>query len=855
MRLPRVLLDGHQHSGEGPSEAGSVLAPASSPPSTFLHPSSPFFNPSHIIHTSQGFRAFPWTGISILVKDHLKLGPAAAQLMTSTAYMPWSVKPLYGGGRRIPYIIIANALSLLSWLALAFVPSLAASAAPFTLLLVLQNVGAAMADVVIDAMPEKRHSLGALQAASPAPFTLLLVLRNLEAAMADVVIDAMVAEAAKGEKERYAGDLQSLSWFSMAAGGVVGSLLGGPALKTLQPHGIESEESGELGEWEKVVPEQVVPEQQEEESVEGKGKEMGSDLFEPSRGKADEKSLEAVGARKKDGEGKEGDEVGGGKEEGGGEKSVAGEQSTGLRQRRGREGGDGEGGKGNAAETGRAEGAEEARKRRSEERSRRKAAGGLGRKVLDLVTALWHAVMSPDIFWPMAWFMTSCAVMPTLTSSLFYFHTNHLHLYLLTNHFQPHPSSLCLHLVPTLTSSLFCFHTNHLHLDPSLRTISNPIRLPSASTVLPSPTFPQAHGMVHDVLPMAWFMTSCAVVPTLTSSLFYFHTNHLHLDPSFLGSTKVMILCLPLQSHSPTPPSPNPLPATPPFSHTPFPTCSFMAPTSPSSLPKVIGWAGLMLGTLLYNTRLKYVPIRRIFMWVHISMAVCTIADTLLTSRLNLRLGIPDTVFLLGSAAVSDAVNQFKSSCWTQLLFPSSLHYPSNFMPFCPSRAVTVPLPLPPYLHPVKSHPGSCHSSCSLSAPLNPPLSSFAPSNPPSLHLPFRFMPFLVLSARLCPPGIEGTLFALFMSAYNFGNTLSGYMGATLATRLGITATSFDNLTLGVTIQAVCTLLPILFLRCVPANMTGVGDEGKQSVRVVEEQREDEVSRKHTGSKRPKKHE
>ncbi|CAI5979368.1 unnamed protein product [Closterium sp. NIES-65] len=608
MRLPRVLLDGHQHSGEGPSEAGSVLAPASSPPSTFLHPSSPFFNPSHIIHTSQGFRAFPWTGISILVKDHLKLGPAAAQLMTSTAYMPWSVKPLYGivsdcvpirGGRRIPYIIIANALSLLSWLALAFVPSLAASAAPFTLLLVLQNVGAAMADVVID---------------------------------------AMVAEAAKGDKERYAGDLQSLSWFSMAAGGVVGSLLGGPALKTLQPHGIshgnrmsggsESEESGELGEWEKVVPEQVVPEQQEEESVEGKGKEMGSDLFEPSRGKADEKSVEAVGARKKDGEGKEGDEVGGGKEEGGGEKSVAGEQSTGLRQRRGREGGDGEGGKGNAAETGRAEGAEEARKRRSEERSRRKAAGGLGRKVLDLVTALWHAVMSPDIFWP-----------------------------------------------------------------------------------------------------MAWFMTSCAVVPTLTSSLFYFHTNHLHLDPSFLGSTKV------------------------------------------------IGWAGLMLGTLLYNTRLKYVPIRRIFMWVHISMAVCTIADTLLTSRLNLRLGIPDTVFLLGSAAVSDAVNQFK------------------------------------------------------------------------------FMPFLVLSARLCPPGIEGTLFALFMSAYNFGNTLSGYMGATLATRLGITATSFDNLTLGVTIQAVCTLLPILFLRCVPANMTGVGDEGKQAVRVVEEQREDEVSRKHTWSKRPKKHE
>ncbi|CAI5516930.1 unnamed protein product [Closterium sp. Naga37s-1] len=97
-----------QHSGGGPSEAGTVLVPASFPFLTPHHHFSPFFILPPSNHTPHGFRAFPWAGINILGKDYLNLGPAAAQLMTSTAYMPWSVKPLYGGGRRIPYIIIAN---------------------------------------------------------------------------------------------------------------------------------------------------------------------------------------------------------------------------------------------------------------------------------------------------------------------------------------------------------------------------------------------------------------------------------------------------------------------------------------------------------------------------------------------------------------------------------------------------------------------------------------------------------------------------------------------------------------------------------------------------------------------------
>jgi hypothetical protein len=70
--------------------------------------------------------------------------------------------------------------------------------------------------------------------------------------------------------------------------------------------------------------------------------------------------------------------------------------------------------------------------------------------------------------------------------------------------------------------------------------------------------------------------------------------------------------------------------------------------------------------------------------------------DLLLVTRVNLRLGIPDHIFVLGDEAVSRA---FKRLC---------------------------------------------------------------------------MMPVYVLAARIVPPGIEGTVFALLMSASNFGGEMSG---------------------------------------------------------------------------------
>ena len=79
------------------------------------------------------------------------------------------------------------------------------------------------------------------------------------------------------------------------------------------------------------------------------------------------------------------------------------------------------------------------------------------------------------------------------------------------------------------------------------------------------------------------------------------------------------------------------------------------------------------------------------------------------------------------------------------------------------------------------------------------------------------WMPVLVLSARLCPKGVEATLFALLMSIWNLSGLLSHEFGALLTSWLGVTENNFDQLWLLVVITNLSTLLPLPFLGWLPA--------------------------------------
>lgn len=78
------------------------------------------------------------------------------------------------------------------------------------------------------------------------------------------------------------------------------------------------------------------------------------------------------------------------------------------------------------------------------------------------------------------------------------------------------------------------------------------------------------------------------------------------------------------------------------------------------------------------------------------------------------------------------------------------------------------------------------------------------------------FMPVLVLAARLCPEGMEATLFATLMSVSNGGSVLGGLFGAGLTQVLGITKDRFDNLALLIIICNLSSLLPLPLLHLLP---------------------------------------
>ena len=78
------------------------------------------------------------------------------------------------------------------------------------------------------------------------------------------------------------------------------------------------------------------------------------------------------------------------------------------------------------------------------------------------------------------------------------------------------------------------------------------------------------------------------------------------------------------------------------------------------------------------------------------------------------------------------------------------------------------------------------------------------------------FMPVLVLAARLCPEGIEATLFALLMSVINISSLCSFQLGALLTHVFGVTESNFDNLWILIVIANLSSLLPLPFLKWLP---------------------------------------
>ncbi|CAN6452251.1 unnamed protein product [Victoria cruziana] len=703
-----------------------------------------------LIYFIQGFRSFVWMAVSFQLKDMLRLSPSTSQFLVSIAHSPWSIKPLYGifsdcipihGKKRLPYLVLATLLCLVPWLILGLSESLRSSSTSLTVFLTAQNIGSAMADVVVD---------------------------------------AMIAEAVRFERAAYAGDLQLISWSAMALGGISGSLLGGYSLSNVKiPRNYiifsalnfvqllscafvkEASFTSTTSASENTADDLVdscntaktklnlsMDDDPNKESLmidRGQTNKQNGELSAVSEELDDvvhEERVSNVNAFVV-----EADDFG-----------------TIRRRKKTKE-------------------VEELRNnfKPSEIAKCHKKKSPVLKWLLSWLTgvyslfrAVWNISMPSEIVkrhlmkplvmkwllslrmgiyglsqavrnismpseiakchWmkplAMKWMLSlstgvyglseavrnisvssniaKCHWMKTLAMKWLLFLRASVYglsqavrnIYMSSAIVKPQKKPLVLKWLLSLTTGVYGLTRAVVNIYMPAEVVmrwKKPLAMKWLSSLHTGVrSLFEAFRQPIILRPMTWFFIARVTVPNISILMFYYQTEFLQMDSSFVGTTRV------------------------------------------------VGWCGLMLGSFIYSRFLKHIKLRRILMWAQVGLACLVLLDIALVSRLNVLVGVSDKTMVLGVSALTDGIQQLK------------------------------------------------------------------------------LMPFLIISGRLCPPGIEGTLFALFMSINNLGATLSSLLGAGLASALHIQAEAFKNLLLANFIRLICCFIPISFLFLIPEEATGV---------------------------------
>lgn len=91
----------------------------------------------------------------------------------------------------------------------------------------------------------------------------------------------------------------------------------------------------------------------------------------------------------------------------------------------------------------------------------------------------------------------------------------------------------------------------------------------------------------------------------------------------------------------------------------------------------------------------------------------------------------------------------------------------------------------------------------------------------------FKLLPFSMLLARLCPQGCEGSLTSFSASALCLSSIASGFLGVGLASLIGVTFRDYSSLAVGIVIQFLAALLPLIWIHHVPMSET-IHEKGRK---------------------------
>lgn len=73
-------------------------------------------------------------------------------------------------------------------------------------------------------------------------------------------------------------------------------------------------------------------------------------------------------------------------------------------------------------------------------------------------------------------------------------------------------------------------------------------------------------------------------------------------------------------------------------------------------------------------------------------------------------------------------------------------------------------------------------------------------------------MPIIIISAKLCPKGIEGMIWAILLSTCDLASSISGYISSACLKLLGITTYDYDQFWLLLVITNIINLYPLFMI-------------------------------------------
>lgn len=82
----------------------------------------------------------------------------------------------------------------------------------------------------------------------------------------------------------------------------------------------------------------------------------------------------------------------------------------------------------------------------------------------------------------------------------------------------------------------------------------------------------------------------------------------------------------------------------------------------------------------------------------------------------------------------------------------------------------------------------------------------------------FKILPFSVLFASLCPQGCEGSLTSFLASILCFSSIVSGLLGVGLASSIGIMSGDYSRLPVGIVVQFLAAVFPLLWIHHLPTS-------------------------------------